>query len=171
MTDFRERHRYRPWNERDRRRRFRPLVRPLARVPAFVFEVLAQGGLEFLDDELKPLELRTKEARALLVLAHIGPLSQSALGDRIHLDRTSTSQLLEDLEELGLVNRRPALTDGRAKSAVLTKVGFSFAEQAAQAAETAGRRFLSPLGGAERKRLASLLEVLMPEEVPWWALD
>lgn len=55
------------------------------------------------------------EARALVHVAHAGPVRQTILAERMGLEAMTLSTYLDRLEERGLVLREPDPTDRRAK--------------------------------------------------------
>jgi DNA-binding MarR family transcriptional regulator len=66
------------------------------------------------------------------VLAHLGPsgISQSTLTERMGITKQAVQQLLDQLEEQGVVARVADPTDGRARRVVLTELGLrDFAER------------------------------------------
>lgn len=66
------------------------------------------------------------------VLAHLGPsgISQSTLTERMGVTKQAVQQLLDQLEEQGVVRRVADPTDGRARRVVLTELGLEdFAER------------------------------------------
>ena len=62
-----------------------------------------------------------------MLTMHIGPngISQSKLQDRAQLSKQAVQQLLDKLEQDGVIERAPHPTDKRAKLVRFTKVGLS----------------------------------------------
>jgi DNA-binding MarR family transcriptional regulator len=101
--------------------------------------------------------------RGYLVLAASNggePSSQLALAQRLGVDRTVMTYLLDDLEGAGLVERKPDPADRRARRIVLTEPGrvrLCDLERRLRAAED---HVLEPLEPAERDTLRALLHRL-----------
>ncbi|WP_194906991.1 MarR family winged helix-turn-helix transcriptional regulator [Catenulispora rubra] len=94
-------------------------------------------------------------ARALRRLVH-GPLRMSELAARLGWDKPYTSNVVDDLEERGLVTRSVAPDDRRAKMVELTAEGHA-------AAVTAIRILAEPAPGLSRlsdEELAVVAELL-----------
>jgi DNA-binding MarR family transcriptional regulator len=72
--------------------------------------------------------------------------SQAALGQRLGIDRTVLTYLIDDLEELGLVERRQHPTDRRHRRIVATSKGRAQWRKRQRALRDAERRVLGPLG-------------------------
>src|SRR4051812_31513105 len=72
---------------------------------------------------LEPLGIQSNHYGVLLTLAHRGPRSQRQLIDAVNSDKSSMVRTVDDLEERGLVARRPAVGDRRAYAVELTAEG------------------------------------------------
>jgi DNA-binding MarR family transcriptional regulator len=66
-----------------------------------------------------------------VVIQHVlaGPLSITALAERMGVTQQAASKTVADLERRGLLTRRPAPDDGRAKNLVLTERAEHAVEQ------------------------------------------
>lgn len=107
--------------------------------------------------------------RGYLVLAtaaHGEPTSQLALAQHLGVDRTVMTYLLDDLEEAGLVARRPDPTDRRARRVVLTDHGRELLSELKRRLHDAENVLLEPLDPSERAVLRSLLERLATTLAP-----
>jgi DNA-binding MarR family transcriptional regulator len=74
------------------------------------------------------------------------------LARRARMSRQAMGELVDDLERLGYVERRPDASDGRAKLVVLTRKGESAAEQGIAAVVDLEARWATCLG-ADAARL------------------
>jgi DNA-binding MarR family transcriptional regulator len=85
------------------------------------------------------------------------PGSQLALAQRLGVDRTVMTYLLDDLETAGLVERRPDPADRRARRVVLTEIGGARLCDVERRLRTVEEHVLGPLAPEERETLRALL--------------
>jgi DNA-binding MarR family transcriptional regulator len=143
---------------------------PLALVAlnAVLLGRLAQDASELLGAALEPLGLRLRHFAILTALAESGASSQHALGERLHIDRTTMVGAVDDLERLGLATRAPDPNDRRAYLVALTSRGRITLVRATGLIATAESTLLAPLSPSERTQLHGLLARLVrksPAEV------
>jgi DNA-binding MarR family transcriptional regulator len=110
---------------------------------------------------LASLGLGPKGFGALSILVDEGPLSQQRLGERQGVDRTTTVAVVDELERLGLVERRRDPADRRAYSLHATSKGRRVLRKAGAAIEQAEDEFLAPIATDDRRRLKELLRRLI----------
>lgn len=103
---------------------------------------------------LAPYSLSLKHNWALHALDE--PLSMSALADRLGIDASYVTTIADQLEEKGLIERRPHPTDRRIKSLALTPEGRRLREQLADELWV-DVPVLDALTDAERGELGRLL--------------
>lgn len=103
--------------------------------------------------DLTPLQFVT-----LAALARNGRMEQVRLAGETALDRTTTVVVVKNLEERGLVARRPSRTDRRSKLVAITGAGLALLKAAAPSVETAQDRIVSPLTARERDLFVRLLD-------------
>lgn len=84
-------------------------------------------------------------------------IDQSGLAARLGVDRNNASLLVEQLEQMGLLNRRVSEDDRRARLLQLTTKGERLYAQFEAANVEANNRILDPLGPAERTLLLDML--------------
>ena len=109
---------------------------------------------------LAPWEVTPAQARALGVLARHGAVRLGTLSEHLHIAPRSATEVVDALEERGLVERRPDATDRRATLVALTARGSEVASgiRAARAAEA--EEFFARLAPADRAALARILAEL-----------
>ncbi|QGN45611.1 MarR family winged helix-turn-helix transcriptional regulator [Micromonospora sp. WMMD558] len=107
---------------------------------------------------LAPLGLRPRHLVALTVLRDSGGSTQQALAGTLEMDGTNLVGLLNELEAVGLVERRRCLDDRRRHAVVLTPTGAERLGEAECALATAEAEVLSGLAPAERETLYDLLK-------------
>jgi DNA-binding MarR family transcriptional regulator len=110
---------------------------------------------------LAPHGINGRDLAVLSAVASGEPLSQLEVAARLRVDRTSIGDLLDGLEERGLVERRRSAEDRRRNVVVLTAQGESTFETAERVRLDLEREFLAPLAQPERFR--SDLRLLLGE--------
>lgn len=101
-------------------------------------------------------------SRAYLVLMALAesadsPPTQLELAGQVSLDRTVMTYLLDDLEGLHLLARRPNPKDRRSRHVVLTEEGRSLLQRVRTDLAEAESRLLGELGGEDQARFRDLL--------------
>ena len=107
------------------------------------------------DEQAKALAPYGLNGRDLAVLSAVvagEPLSQLEVASRLRVDRTSIGDLLDSLEERGLVERRRSPEDRRRNVVALTAKGESTFEEAERVRLDVEREFLASLPDGERFR-------------------
>ena len=102
------------------------------------------------------------------VLWQLGAVGEAVpgrdLADRLHCDPSNVTFLADRLEERGLIERRPDLSDRRVKLLALTTAGMAVRTRIVQAAAT--RSPLARLSPADQQRLCRLLDKCLQPEPP-----
>src|SRR5882724_2589199 len=86
--------------------------------------------------------------------------SQLALAQHLGVDRTVMTYLLDDLEAVGLIERRPDPADRRARRIVATRKGAKLLAALDDRLRTAEARLLSPLDPAARESFRAQVRVV-----------
>jgi DNA-binding MarR family transcriptional regulator len=84
-------------------------------------------------------------------------MSQRALGRRLRIDKSPMVGVVDDLERLGLAERRRGRTDRRVQAIHLTAKGRTALDRVMQIAETENARTFGVLDDDERAQLHDLL--------------
>jgi DNA-binding MarR family transcriptional regulator len=134
-----------------------PLPDALTASTAFLLRQSARRAAVCLSDALEPLSLHTRHYGILLALAEDGPSSQSSLGKRLGIDRTTMVSSVDELEKLGYLARKPDPIDRRANRVELTGRGRGRLVRATGAIATAEAQLLAGLTTDEVRTLRSLL--------------
>lgn len=108
-------------------------------------------------DAVAPWDITPSHARALAVLAHHGELRSGELADHLHVVARSVTDLVDDLVDRGLVERRSDLHDRRAVLVRLTDEGTRVAEAIAQARAVQAETFFAVLSATDRAHLTRIL--------------
>ncbi len=98
--------------------------------------------------------------QVLAAAAREAPGGQGALAQRLGIDRTVMTYLVDDLEQAGLVERRPNPTDRRNKLIVATDHGRATWADTQRRLEHAEEHVLTPLEPADRSIFRALLRRL-----------
>src|SRR5689334_5348989 len=98
--------------------------------------------------------------QVLTAAAQEEPVGQGALAQRLGIDRTVMTYLVDDLEAAGLVERRPDVKDRRNKQILATEYGEGLWADLQHRLGKAEDHVLEPLSDAERTRFRRLLRKL-----------
>jgi DNA-binding MarR family transcriptional regulator len=90
-----------------------------------------------------------------------GPISQHALGEQLGIDRTTIVELIDELEEQGVVVRRRNPADRRSYALSLTPKGRTVQKRAGRIFDGAADEFLDALKPAERQVFVDMLRRLI----------
>ncbi|MFF7548729.1 MarR family winged helix-turn-helix transcriptional regulator [Streptomyces canus] len=101
--------------------------------------------------------LRLRHYAVLRYLAGAEGALQRELSTRLGYDPSAIVGLVDDLEKLGLTERRPSPDDRRSKIVVLTEEGRAFLRGTDEAGLRVTNDLLAPLDPAERETLQALL--------------
>jgi DNA-binding MarR family transcriptional regulator len=108
-------------------------------------------------ERLQSLGLTPRMWGALNVLAAESPISQQGLGRAIGMDPSSMVGTIDELESLGLVERRPNPSDRRAHALYMTEAGRRTLAAGRRQSKLAQEELLAPLSESERTQLHDLL--------------
>ena len=102
-------------------------------------------------------DLKARHYGALLALREHGPSSQQEVADLLVIDRTTMANIVDDLERLGLAERRPHPGNRRAHQVHLTERARREPPGMIAAVRQADREWTGRLSAAEVGQLRSLL--------------
>lgn len=122
-----------------------------------------------LEKVLQPLNLTLRELGVLRILESEGPLSQHVLGRRHNIDRTTTVQVIDQLEGRQLVLRSQNVEDRRSNLLFLTPRGRKTLSRALKLVNKEQTAFLSPLPDGERDALFRILLQLLSHHLKAFA--
>jgi DNA-binding MarR family transcriptional regulator len=127
---------------------------------AFLLVQLGMHGARQFGERLKPLGLEQRQAGMLVRLAANEGRSQQAIGQLMGVNATRMVFLVDELEQLGLVERRRNPADRRSHALYLTDQGRATLDQVRVATAEHEQQMSAGLTGAERGELISLLRRL-----------
>lgn len=111
-------------------------------------------------ETLEPWDITPGQSRAIRTLAHHGEMRLSALSDHLRIAPRSTTEVVDGLEERGLVVRHPDPSDRRATLVSLTEAGARIGEAIDQARNAESETYFAALTAAERADLGRILRKL-----------
>lgn len=111
---------------------------------------------EAFDAGLGPLGIQGKHFGILMTLRRLGPISQQELIARLGTDKSAMVRRIDDLENLGMVERRRA-ADRRAFAVTMTADGETCYRAAERIAQRIADDLLEGLTATERDQLLRLL--------------
>ncbi len=114
-------------------------------------------------DRLEPWDITPGHARALVTLMRSGAVRLSALSEQLRIAPRSTTEVVDALEEKGLVERRPDPYDRRATLVEVTAAGRDAGVAIRLARAEQAEAFFERLSDTDRTRLASILRKLLDD--------
>ena len=124
---------------------------------AYLFK-RAHADLAVLHEELlAPFGISAGELAVLMLIHAHEPESQQQVALRLGIDRTTMVELIDVLEDKGLVTRRPDAADRRRKVLELTAEGQATLPRATRASNQAEQQLLAELDESERIVLRNLM--------------
>ena len=116
-----------------------------------------QAAMRFWSKHIARLNLTAVQGMTLGFLYEEDGVTSRSLGDRTVLDSATLTGVLDRLEALGLIERRPNPADGRAILVLLTDEGRNTAAEIAGIMQTANRELLDVFTPEEGKQLRQAL--------------
>ena len=133
------------------------LPESLTHWPGYLLSFIAEHATERFERALARQRIRTKHASVLAVIDAEGPMSQRALCRRLRIDKSPMVGLVDDLERLGLAERRRSDSDRRVQDIHLTHRGRDVVRLVLEVAEEENERTFGVLDDDEREQLHGLL--------------
>lgn len=121
---------------------------------------VAESLLKEFEEALAPWQLRNLHLGILSTIDRYGPLPQIRIGEYLGIERQTMANLVDDLEDRGLVERRAVPADRRVWAVAITYKGRQQRERAAAAGSVKATLLFASLSERERNTLASLLTKL-----------
>lgn len=138
----------------------------LHRLPGYLIRRLDSRAASLYEKFTGQTDLTPRQFGVLLTLFQAGPLAQTELGNRLHLDRSTLGEMLSRMVERKLVDRRDHERDRRAIEIVLTQTGKAALMKTVERAFDAQEALLSPLPAYLRPVFLQCLEMLAEAELP-----
>jgi DNA-binding MarR family transcriptional regulator len=112
-------------------------------------------------ETVAPLQITPGQSRAIGELARHGVMRLSELSEHLHIAPRSTTEVVDGLQDRGLVERRPDPDDRRATLVALTAEGSTVAEAIRKARHEEAEKFFGDLSDEDRAHLARILDQLL----------
>jgi DNA-binding MarR family transcriptional regulator len=128
-----------------------------ADAPAFLLSQVGAHSSARFADRLEPLGLKPPHVGILRVIQEADGLSQQALGERLGMFPSRLVGVLDELERLGLVERRDNPADRRSYALYLTETGRGALEQIWRIGREHQDALCAALDESERAQLAGFL--------------
>jgi DNA-binding MarR family transcriptional regulator len=138
----------------------RPPPEPLASAVGFLLSWNGQRMAAQFAGALEPLGLHPPHFGVLSLIAADPGRAQQELVDRSMIDPSSMVKVIDELESLGLAERRVDPSDRRKRAVHLTAAGARMLERARKVAAGTVDEVLAPLDPGERETLRTLLRKL-----------
>jgi DNA-binding MarR family transcriptional regulator len=120
----------------------------------------SEAGVARVTRLLRPFDLSPAGGLVLSALADHGPLSPSALSDRLIVTRATMTGLLDSLERRGHLRRVPHPKDRRSLLVEITPGGREVADELRRVIHAAEAGWLERLSPTERRTLVRLMHKL-----------
>ena len=111
-------------------------------------------------ETLSPWDVTPSQSRALDVLMRHGESRLSELAEHLRIAARSATEVVDDLQERGLVERRPDPADRRATLVALTVAGTETGHAIRSARQAEAERFFGELSDTDRAELSRILHAL-----------
>lgn len=143
--------------------------KPIAgdRAPSTLAFLLSQVGLHAarqFSERIAEVGLHPALFRVLNLVDAAEGRSQQAIGKAIEVPPSRMVALVDELEQLGLVERRPHPTDRRVRALHLTAKGRKTLARGREIAKTHERDLTKGMPAADRKRLTRYLQQIVDEQ-------
>ena len=133
-------------------------VTPPFRKVAFMLSSLGFAISRRFQEVLEPLELEPGEFALLRAVDASEGESQNALAERLHISASWMVAIVDDLEQRGLLERRPHERDRRVRNLQLTAAGTRLLRKAEQHAQRFDQQVIDPLSETDARQLLDLLD-------------
>ncbi|GAA3397963.1 MarR family winged helix-turn-helix transcriptional regulator [Cryptosporangium minutisporangium] len=111
-------------------------------------------------ESLEPWEITPGQSRALGVLMRHGAMRLSGLSEHLRIAPRSTTEVVDGLEQRGLVERQPDPSDRRATLVAVTDQGREVGRAIKHARRAESEKLFGALSADDRTELARILGLL-----------
>ena len=126
----------------------------------FQLSAASRLGTQFFSRQVDEWNLTPAQAMVVNFLGEEENIPFSRLGEKLHLTSATLTGIVDRLEKIGLVERRPNIEDRRSLLVGLTKEGKAIAPDLHKRMEDANSAFLQNFSNKEEAMLRGLLDRL-----------
>jgi DNA-binding MarR family transcriptional regulator len=140
---------------------------PGDRAPSTLAFLLSQVGVfaaRQFAERIAEVDLHPPLFRVLNLIDAAEGRSQQAIGEAIEVPPSRMVALVDELEQRGLVERRPDPADRRVRALFLTPKGRKALARGREIAQEHERELTRGMAAADRKRLTGLLQKIVDEQ-------
>src|ERR1700736_4674843 len=134
-----------------------PIPGELTMFPGYLLARLGESSRQRVHKALEPEGLHPRHFGVMTIVAAQPGRTQQHLHEKTAIDTSSMVSVIDELEAMGLAERRPHPEDRRARTIFLTALGQRKLETVRALAGGLQREFFKPLTAEERRTLHSLL--------------
>lgn len=134
---------------------------PLADRTGFLLSRAHFSSRDRADELLRPYGIVVRHFGLMMLLAEHGPSSQQALARRLSVSPAMITQIVDDVETRGLVERRPNPGDRRSYLVTLTPAGKRTLTAGRRVAKTVADEIVAKVGEDGDRELRALLRKLV----------
>ena len=137
------------------------------RAPSTLAFLLSQVGIHAarrFSERIAEVDLSPPLFRVLNLVDAAEGRSQQAIGAAVEVPASRMVALVDELEERGLVERRPHPTDRRVRALYLTPKGRKTLARGREIAQAHEEALTRGMAAADRKRLIQLLQKIVDEQ-------
>jgi MarR family transcriptional regulator, lower aerobic nicotinate degradation pathway regulator len=137
-----------------------PIPGELAAFPGYLLARLGESSRHRFQRALEPEGLHPRHFGVMTIVAAQPGMTQQRLHEQTAIDTSSMVSVIDELERMGLAERRPHPEDRRARTIFLTERGQQTLERVRALAGQLQREFFEVLTTDERRTLHTLLRKL-----------
>ena len=138
-----------------------PIPGELAQFPGYLLARLGESARRHFRKALEDAGgLHPRQFGVMTVVAAQPGMTQHQLHEKTGIDPSSMVAVIDELERIGLAERRAHPADRRARTIYLTEAGLEKLERAKRIAAELQRELFEPLSAEERRTLHALLRKL-----------
>jgi DNA-binding MarR family transcriptional regulator len=137
-----------------------PIPAELGRFPGYLMARLGQASSRLFQQALEPTGLHPRDFGVMNIVSQQPGITQQGLHTKAGIDPSSMVSIIDELERLGLAERRRNPEDRRARAIYLTAAGQDTLEELRRVAGKLQREFFGALTAEEQRTLGDLLRKL-----------
>jgi len=142
-----------------------PIPGELSMFPGYLLARLGEASSRRFHQALEPEGLHPRHFGVMTMVAAQPGMSQNELHEKTAIDPSSMVAVIDELEAMGLAERRPHAVDRRMRTIFLTDLGRETLERVRGLAGELQREFFQALTAEERRTLHDLLRKLAAASV------